>query len=130
MVAFGLEYVRMLTLYMTAIFAHLRAQQAWLTPPSQNFLCKLSALCTFCMHCADIQAFQACRQTFKSPTLYLHFTCTHLHLSTLVCTNLHASALLHATTLIYTNLHISTCILHYHHNQVTIKGRMPRHTAA
>lgn len=45
MVAFGLEYVRMLTLYMTAIFAHLRAQQAWLTPPHSTF-------CANCLHSA------------------------------------------------------------------------------
>ena len=45
MVAFGLEYVRMLTLYMTAIFAHLRAQQAWLTPPHRTF-------CANCLHSA------------------------------------------------------------------------------
>ena len=42
----GLEHVRMLTLYMTAIFAHLRAQQAWLTPPHSSFCanCLYSAL--------------------------------------------------------------------------------------
>ena len=44
-VAFGLEYVRMLTLYMTAIFAHLRAQQAWFTPPHSTF-------CANCLHSA------------------------------------------------------------------------------
>ncbi len=44
-VAFGLEHVRMLTLYMTAIFAHLRAQQAWFTPPHSSF-------CANCLHSA------------------------------------------------------------------------------
>ena len=44
-VAFGLEHVRMLTLYMTAIFAHLRAQQAWFTPPHSTF-------CAICLHSA------------------------------------------------------------------------------
>ena len=41
----GLEYVRMLTFYWTAIFAHLQVQQAWLTPPHGTF-------CAFCLHSA------------------------------------------------------------------------------
>ena len=44
-VAFGLEHVRMLTFYWTAIFAHLRAQQAWFTPPHSSF-------CANCLHSA------------------------------------------------------------------------------
>lgn len=41
----GLEYVRMLTFYRTAIFAHLQVQQAWLTPPHSTF-------CAICLHSA------------------------------------------------------------------------------
>ena len=41
----GLEYVRMLTFYWTAIFAHLQVQQAWLTPPHSTF-------CAICLHSA------------------------------------------------------------------------------
>ena len=41
----GLEYVRMLTFYWTAIFAHLQVQQAWLTPPHSTFG-------AFCLHSA------------------------------------------------------------------------------
>ena len=36
---------------------------------SQHFLCKLSALCTFCLHCVDIQVFMQCIQPRILPTL-------------------------------------------------------------
>ena len=56
---------------------------------SQHFLCKLSTLCTFCLHCVDIQAFTQCIQPRILPTLlpalpafylhYLHFCLHYLH---------------------------------------------------
>lgn len=49
----------------------------------------LSALCTFYMHCADIQQFKQCRHHLHASTLSLH----SLHASALF---LHASALLSA----------------------------------
>ena len=66
-----LEYFRMFTSHLTAI---------------KTTFVVLPALCTFYMHCADIQQFKQCRH--------------HLHASAL---SLHASALsLHASALLYT----------------------------
>ena len=65
-----LEYFRMFTSHLTAI---------------KTTFAVLSALCTFYMHCADIQQFKQCRH------------------------HLHASALsIHASALLYTHLHFST----------------------
>ena len=49
----------------------------------------LSALCTFYMHCADIQQFKQCRHHLHASALLY----TRLHFSTRICTSLHASAL-------------------------------------
>ena len=50
------------------------------------FIGKMSTLCTFCMHCADNQAFQECRQTRFLSTLLS----THCHYHITLC--LHLSA--------------------------------------
>ena len=42
----------------------------------------LSALCTFYMHCADIQQFKQCRHHLHASALLY----THLHFSTHICT--------------------------------------------
>ena len=98
----GLEYVRMLTFYWTALFAHLQVQQAWLTPPHSTFcaICLHSALlvCTQLIFNAlrsvcrgDIPALLSALPTLLSalPTLlpalpalclhYLHFCLHYLH---------------------------------------------------
>lgn len=62
---------------------------------SQHFLCKLSTLCTFCLHCVDIQAFTQCIQPRILPTFlpalpafylhYLHFCLHCLHFYLHIC---------------------------------------------
>ena len=47
----------------------------------------LSALCTFYMHCADIQQFKQCRHHLHASALLY----THLHFSTRICTSLHTT---------------------------------------
>ena len=104
----GLEYVRMLTFYWTAIFAHLQVQQAWLTPPHSTFgaFCLHSALfvCTQLIFNAlrsicrgDIPTLLSALPTLLSalPTLclhYLHFVYTTYTLSTLPTLCLHTVA--------------------------------------
>lgn len=84
-----LEYFRIFTSQLTAI---------------KTTFAVLSALCTFYMHCADIQQFKQCRH--------------HLHASTL---SLHASALsLHASALSIHTTKRTKCLLHrQHHFTVT-----------
>ena len=53
----------------------------------RHFIGKMSTLCTFCMHCADNQAFQECRQTrFFIYTFIYTLSQSHHPLSALVCT--------------------------------------------
>ena len=75
----ALECVRMFALYHTAIK---RIQFSPLTKPTKKLYCKLSALCTFCMHCTDYQYI-----TNVQTTSFFVYT-----LSALVCTYLHLSA--------------------------------------
>ena len=76
----ALECVRMFALYHTAIK---RIQFSPLTKPTKKLYCKLSALCTFCMHCTDYQYITECRQPH-----FLYARC--LHLSALIYTRMHA----------------------------------------
>ena len=82
----ALKCVRMFALYHTAIK---RIQFSPFTKPTKKLYCKLSALCTFCIHHTDYQYITECRQLH----FFMHAVCTCLHLSTLVCPpSLHTSA--------------------------------------
>ena len=62
-----LEYLRIFTSHLTAI---------------KTTFAVLSALCTFYMHCADIQQFKQCRHHLHASALSIHASAlfyTHLH---------------------------------------------------
>ena len=67
MVALGAWSVRIFTSHLTAI---------------KTTFAVLSALCTFYMHCADIQQFKQCRH-------HLHASALSIHASALLYTHLH-----------------------------------------
>ena len=103
----ALECVRIFALYHTAIK---RIQFSPLTKPTKKLYCKLSALCTFCMHHTDYQYITKCRQP--------HFLCARcMHSSALIYTRLHAvCTCLHP--LHYAPLHLTAQRLYHLHNSV------------
>ena len=110
---------------------------------SQHFLCNLSTLCTFCLHCVDIQVFTQCIQPRILPTLlpalptfylhYLHFClhyqhfylhiCLHYLHSCLNCVDFQVVASLYNPFLVCTTIY-TTYVL-YNHTRVSVVRAVP-----
>ena len=114
-----------------------KARDMHLSYLSQHFLCKLSTLCTFCLHCVDIQAFTQCIQPRISPTLYLHYLhfCLHyLHSYLHICLHcLHACLHcvdFHVVTSVYNPFFLSALpstlpTLLHNHTRVSVTHAVP-----
>ena len=110
---------------------------------SQHFLCKLSALCTFCLHCVDFQAFTQCIQPRILPTLlpalpalylhYLHFCLHYLHFYLHICLHCLHSCLhcidFHVVTSVYNRFFVCTTIyttyVLHNHTRVSVVRAVP-----
>ena len=109
----------------------------------RHFLCKLSALCTFCLHCVDFQAFTQCIQPrFLStllpalpallptlsallsalPALYLHI-CLHCLHTCLHCVDFQVVASVYNPFFVCTTIY--TAYVLHNHTRVSVVRAVP-----